>query len=150
MKKQNGFTLIELMIVVAIIGVLSAVAIPAYKNYVTKSELASAAATLKALVTQTELHIQEKNAFPTTLSSIGSSESAAQTLGLMESNQTSKDDFLNGNLKLTFASQTSVDGAVMKLTRTSDSGWKCTIIAPTNKTSAALGSKLPAGCEVGS
>ena len=60
MKKQQGFTLIELMIVVAIIGVLSAVAIPAYKNYVTKSEVASAMATMKALITPLELEIQEK------------------------------------------------------------------------------------------
>ena len=60
MKKQQGFTLIELMIVVAIIGVLSAVAIPAYKNYVTKSEVASAMATMKALITPLEARIQEK------------------------------------------------------------------------------------------
>ena len=60
MKKQQGFTLIELMIVVAIIGVLSAIAIPAYKNYVTKSEIASAMATMKALITPLEAHIQEK------------------------------------------------------------------------------------------
>jgi len=63
MRMQKGFTLVELMIVVAIIGILASVAMPAYNGYVLRSKLTEAITELAAMRVKLEQYYQDNRTY---------------------------------------------------------------------------------------
>jgi type IV pilus assembly protein PilA len=61
---QKGFTLIELMIVVAIIGILAAIAIPAYQDYTIRAQVTEGLSLVSGIKTNIEDFYQQKGVFP--------------------------------------------------------------------------------------
>ena len=71
LKRQSGFTLVELMVVVAIIGLLSAVAIPNFRKYQAKSKMSEAKLQLSSLYTAESAFFSDFNIYGTCLSYMG-------------------------------------------------------------------------------
>lgn len=64
-KTQQGFTLIELMIVVAIVGILAAVALPAYQDYTTRAKVSEGLTLAASAKTAVSEHFMSLNSLPT-------------------------------------------------------------------------------------
>lgn len=129
---QKGFTLIELMIVVAIIGILAAVAIPQYQNYVAKSQVARVMSETGSLRTAVETCLLEgRNTLATcelgwTQSNlIGQSEGTQPQTGLTITfaEDATEDTIISAQFGASAA--TTIKGNKLEWTRASNGTWGC-------------------------
>lgn len=154
---QKGFTLIELMIVVAIIGILAAIAIPAYQDYTIRSQVTEGlnlASDLKAGVA--ELYAQDGEFTNVSLARIGISGGATDKAG----KYVSQIDVAAGVITITFGNDANnnIQGETLALSpgvnNNGDVVWQCGLFAPTGTgisietvgTTSVANKYLPASC----
>lgn len=144
-KTQQGFTLIELMIVVAIIGILAAIAIPAYQDYTNRAKVTEAVSALSAATTSVAEYYTTQGTMPADATAAGVNTGAVGNyVASLAYTQTSG---TVGVVEVTLAATTSglpsdLAGKKFKMTGTGSTQgvtWACT-------TTDAPVKYLPANC----
>ena len=144
MNKQQGFTLIELMIVVAIIAILAAIAISQYQDYVIRSQISEGTSLIDGMKTAVAEFYNNTGRFPGSNASAGLAASTGIT-----GNYVSQVNAANGRIVATFSStsprraSTTINNQTLTYSAVTHEGsitWEC------NKAAGLLDKWVPQIC----
>lgn len=142
---QKGFTLIELMIVVAIIGILAAIALPAYQDYTARAQVSEALVLADGQKGVVAEYYADKGEFPSSNASAGIADAASITGKYVQSVTIGDDGVITASMKAANVAD-GVKNANIILTPGAGSGsttWTCEAKKDGN---ALEGKFVPAAC----